>query len=213
MEIKKTLPKELQKALMDNNNFEIIWDISEKFGVFNDGDGPDILDNIFERTIKGELSQRQISFEIKNRLNTSQETANEITNAMNSKIFAKYKKSLEKIYTEDSKENFSEAPKEKEVAKEPELQEKEPAKMPKIEGQERIDDILATLSKEIAKEKDKRKEIDEKLKDHIPQKISKLDLNSQKKEINNTVYREKIEKIKNNPSMVKGESGKRKKIL
>jgi hypothetical protein len=209
--MEKNLPEDIKKALTNPENFRKVCEIVKKFGL-----GPDEINNIFDsvylKIMEGELPPSQAIKAIEENSKISHELSQEIWENINNEILIKYNESLKKIYPQD--EFKAEQPKfKKELGLGPEEKTKFAPPLPlekeenKNEGD--FDDILKKLSLELEKEKEKRKEIDEKLKEHIPQKITPKERGT-----TNDFYREKIddeEEVK--PNLIKGEDGKTKKIL
>ena len=183
---KKSLPSDIEEGLTDPKNFEKICKMAENFGIT--GEGIEVLDGIFERVMKGELDINKISQEIENKFRAKKEIAQKVADSLNSEIFINYKEGLKESY-EASKETPSKEAKEetppiepltgklsaleKEILEETAgTEEKEPSSKTE-EEKDKVDDILANLSKELEKEKEERKALDEAFEEKTASKKNK----------------------------------------
>jgi hypothetical protein len=167
------LPEDLKNALSDNKNFEEIYKIAESFGVDKNGDGVEIIDSLFDKTISGELPLNQFTSKLEKQLVISKELSTRIFDEINTKLFSKYKVSLSKIYQSTTvpieeqqqtvlQEAESKAKEDFPVFQTEEKINKEMAPAyPKDKKARKVDDILTQLSKELDKEKKERQALND----------------------------------------------------
>ncbi len=167
----KNFPEKLKLALSDHENFKKCCQIAEAFGIYGDGEGADILDNIFEKTTTGNLPLEKVPNEIQEKLKISQEVAERIAKEMDNQIFSNYKEELNNLYKSYTKEEtkiFPDSNFSKEEKKENIISGSSSTLIETGNSKNKdVDDLLEKLSLELKKEKEERKKLDNKLKEHI----------------------------------------------
>jgi len=103
----ETLPDNIKEALFSEENFNIISEICDKYGLVEEETKSQIMKYV-GKTLMGMLPIKEFSIILELELNLETEKARDISWDIDRRIFSHLRISLNKLYSEDTKEKVAE---------------------------------------------------------------------------------------------------------